>query len=461
MDALGRLGASFRFDRDVVTSDTPSHLFGNLCHQLACFDDQLRIAVLSAIHCGGGSAMSCRMQARKLLVEPIQDTQIIGPVVIVIDALDESGSDDGNAGTSRKTLVHAIVQEFPALPASIKVLITSRDEGSISQLMPQCKSCLHMNTMDLEGTEEDIHSFIQHRMAQICKYNSHHGLMNGWPGESRERELAHYADGLFIWADVACTFVENGDPVVQLEELFNNKKRVPAEGNLDHLFLNVIKCSLHADQPIQLNNWHYIVDSIVALKIPLTKNGMDSLLGLSIEHPGKTLLDGCQIKLTTSSIIISALKPILRIDSGNKGVVRLLHKSVFDYLTSHAKKPIWVNVPAHDCILAMQCFDIMNCNLQYDICNISNKSLLNSEVEGLPACVRKCIPEALHYACLFFGHHLKDGMIFQPALAKELHKFITCHLLHWMEVMSLLNQVHQAETCLQILFDCLQVKLFP
>jgi hypothetical protein len=182
---------------------------------------------------------------------------------------------------------------------------------------------------------------------------------------------------------------------------------------------------------------------------------------LSIGHATKTLLDGRQIKLTTSSVIISLLKPILRLDSGNNGVVRLLHKSVFDYLTTRAKEPIWVNVPAQDGILAMQCLDIMNRNLKYDICNIGNTSLLNSEVEGLPALVSKYIPEALHYASLFFVHHLKDAPTSQPALAKELHKFITCNLLHWMEVMSLLNQVHQAEVCLQILSDCLQVNLFP
>jgi hypothetical protein len=459
LDALGRLGASFRFDRDVVTSDTPSHLFGNLCHQLACFDDQLRAAVLSAIHRGGGSAMSCRIQARKLLVEPVRDTEIVGPIVIVIDALDESGSDEGNAGTSRKTLVHAIVQEFSALPASIKVLITSRDEGSISQLMPQCASYLHKNTMDVKGTEEDIHTFIRYRMGQICKL--HHGLTSCWPGATRERQLAHYADGLFIWADVACTFIESGDdPDIQLDELFNDEERMTAEAKLDHLFAGVIGCSLNVGQAIRFNNWHYVVDSIVALKTPLTNDGMDSLLGLSIGHSNKILLDGRQIKLTTSSTIISSLKPILRLDSGNNGVVRLLHKSVFDYLTNRAKEPILVNVSAQDCILAMQCLSMMNHNLQYDICNIGNKSLLNSEVEGLSGCMSKCISEALHYACLFFVHHLKDALISQPALGRELHKFITCNLLHWMEVMSLLNQVHQAEVCLQILSDCLQVNLF-
>ena len=454
--SLGRLGASFHFNRDAVTSDSPGHLFGNLSYQLACFDDQLRMAVLAAIHSGCGGAMSCRLQARTLIVEPIQQTEIVGPLVIVIDALDESGSDGGNVGTSRKTLVHAIVQEFSALPHSIKVLITSRDEGSISQLMPQCVSCLHKDTVDVKGTEEDIHTFIHYRMGQIQRSNP--GLPSWWPGTSRERHLARYADGLFIWADVACTFIESGDdPDVQLDDLFNDEERVTAEAKLDQLFVGVIGHSLNIGQTIRVNNWHYVVDTIVALKTPLTNSGMDSLLGLSMGHSSKTLLDGRQIRLTTSSIIISSLRPILRLDSSTSGVVRLLHKSVFDYLTSRAKEPILVNVSAQDGILAMQCLEIMNHNLHYNICNIGNKSLLNSEVEGLAGCVSRCIPEALHYACLYFVNHLKDSLTTQPALGRELYKFITLNLLHWMEVMSLLKQVHQAEVCLKILSDCVQV----
>jgi ATPase family associated with various cellular activities (AAA) len=455
--SLGRLGASFRFDRDAVTSETPGHLFGNLSYQLACFDDQLRVAVLAAIHSGCGGAMSCRMQARTLLVEPIQQTEIVGPLVIVIDAMDESGSDDGNVGTSRKTLVHAIVQEFSALPQSIKVLITSRDEGSISQLMPKCASCLHKDTIDVKGTEEDIYTFIHYRMGQIQSSNP--GLPSWWPGTTRERQLAHYADGLFIWADVACTFIESGDdPDVQLDELFNDEERVTAEAKLDQLFVGVISHSLNIDQIIRVNNWHYVVDTIVALKAPLTNSGIDSLLGLSMGQSSKTLLDGRQIKLTTSSTIISSLRPILRLDSGTGGgVVRLLDKSVFDYLTTRAKEPIWVNVSAQDGILALQCLEIMNHNLHYNICNIGNKSLLNSEVEGLAGCVNRCIPEALHYACLYFVDHLKDSLTSQPALERELYQFIAHNLLHWMEVMSLLKQVYQAEVCLKILSDCVQV----
>ena len=455
LDSLGRLGASFHFDRAVATLDTPGHLFGNLCHQLACFDDQLRTAVLSAMHRGCGGGMSCRIQARKLLVEPLQDAEIIGPVIIVIDALDESGDDDETSKTSRETLVNAIATEFPRLPKSIKVLITSRDEGSISRCMTQCGSCWHKDIADVNGTEEDIYSFVQYRMGQICK--SHTYLVNGWPGLIKERALAQYADGLFIWAGVACTFIQSGDPDVQLNELLKDGGRDTAEAKLDHLFIDVIGHSLHADDAIQVNNWHYIVDSIVALKTPLTIQAMDSLLGLSAGHPSHTLIDGRQIKLSTAYTIISSLRPILRIDPGIKKVVQLLHKSVFDYLTSRAKIPILVNVTAQNSILAMRCLEIMNDNLHHDMCNISNISLLDSEVDGLSASIGDHISEALSYAACCFAEHLNAALIEHEALINKLHKFITQHLLNWIEIMGLLGKLHEAEVCLANLFTWMKV----
>jgi hypothetical protein len=78
----------------------------------AYFDDRRHTVVLSAIHRGCGGAMSLVKQARTLLVEPIRDTRLIGPVVMVIDAPDESGADDGKPDATREVLVRAIVEDF-------------------------------------------------------------------------------------------------------------------------------------------------------------------------------------------------------------------------------------------------------------------------------------------------------------------------------------------------------------
>jgi hypothetical protein len=458
--SLGRLGASFRFDRDVAQPETPGQLFGNLCHQLALFDDQLRTAVLSAIHHGCGGAMALRMQARTLLVETAQSAEIVGPVLIVIDALDESGVDGHQPEPNRQTLVRAIVKELPALPPSIKVLITSRDEGIISQLMRSCPSCLRRSIDIAPDTEEDILQYIQHRMGQICSFLP--DLSDNWPGAAKEAELAHYADGLFIWASVACKFLQTGggDPDILLDDLLTSPhERVTAEAKLDHLFLDVLQHSLPVPEGIQKNNWHYIVGSIVALKTPLTYRDLNSLLGLSDKSQTQTmsLLDGSLVKLKTSFYIISSLRPILRIDPDLKNVVRLLHKSVFDFLTCRANKSFRIDLQMQNAILAMQCLSLMNQNLRYDICGIVNRSLLNSEIDGLPGLIHDCIPEALRYACHFFAYHLNDVAGPPLTLMEELHKFVTQKLMHWVETMSLLYPLHEAEICLQILSDYLKV----
>lgn len=458
LHSLGRLGASFRFDRDVVTADTPGQLFGNLCYQLAHFDDQFRAAMLSAILRKPSRGMSLKMLARTLLVEPIRGMEIIGPVVIVIDALDESGADDEQSRVTRETLVRVIVEELPTLPTSVKVLITSRDEGSISRLMPNCPSSFRKNIVDDEGTREDILKYIQFRMREIRKLRPN--PLDDWPGLAKESALAHYSDGLFIWAHVACTFLQSGyDPDIQLEELLKaSDQRVAAEAKLDRLYTDIINRN-RSGLAIPADSWHYVVDSIVALKTPLTVRDMDLLLGLSVGRQTFALISGRQIKLTTSYNIISSLRPILRIDAEIKSVVRLLHKSVFDFFTDRADESIRVDLIAQNGLLAMQCLEQMNHNLRYDICGISNISLLNSEVDEFSDRIRDSIPEALRYACRYFANHLSDVFTPLPALMDELHKFVTQKLLYWIEIMGLLNQLPEAEVSLQILSDYLKVDL--
>jgi NACHT domain len=453
---LGRLGASFRFDRREARPETPGLLFGNICHQLALFDAQLRVAVLSAIRRGSSGAMSLRMQARTLLVETTQSAEIVGPVVIVIDALDECGPDDE---PNRERLVQAIVKELPALPPSIKVLITSRDEGKISSLMLRCSSCLSMRMEDAPHTYEDILQYIRHRMARIPQ--TFPSSLGDWPGIVREIELARRADGLFIWASEACAFLERThDPDVELDKLLSvSPGGAKAEENLDLLYLDVIRRSRPEDEGIPTNNWDYVIGSLVALKTPLTYRDLDSLLNLSAElrQRAMTLIDGRQIQLTTCYRILSSLRPILRTDRNMEDVILLFHQSVFDYLTQRASKPIRVDLSLSNAILAKQCLDQMNRGLRYDICGIGDPLLLIMAVDGLSERVHAYIPEALRYACCFFADHLKNILSPHPALRTELERFVTKNLLHWIEVMSILDKIAWAKSCLHSLSDYMKV----
>jgi hypothetical protein len=298
-----------------------------------------------------------------VIIKTTKSAEVVGPAVIVID---ENGLDDGHE-SNREKFVQAIAEEIPALPPSIKVLITSRDEGKISLLMPDCSSCLSMRMEELLYTDEDILRYIRHRMVRIRRTLP--GPLDNRPGATREMELAQYADGLFIWANIVCAFLESGgdNPDVQLVKLGSNSREgVKAKENLDLLYLDVLRCSRPEDEGIPAHNWQYVVDSLAAPKTPLTYRNMGSVLSLSVE-------------------------------------------------------------------------------------------LLIAGVDGLSKRVHANIPEALRYACRHFAGHLNDIFSPLPVLRADLEIFVTNNLLHWIEVMGILNQIVEAEGCLRIRVDYMKV----
>ena len=72
-----------------------------------------------------------------------------GPIVIVIDALDEYGDVD-----SRKDLLPLIVEQFSQLPPMFRFLITSRPEQDIVAAFEPSNSCIV--SMHLTADTDDI-----------------------------------------------------------------------------------------------------------------------------------------------------------------------------------------------------------------------------------------------------------------------------------------------------------------
>ena len=457
-DGLERLGACFRFNRDTEDLNNPNYLFGNLCYQLAHFSERLSGKAHSVIKTMGRVDGSLQTQAKKLLVDTTNAAELVGPVVVVIDALDESGSKK-----MRRDILLAIAAEFPKLPRSIKVLITSRDEVDIRNSLEGCSR--EMRIDDTEGTAEDIASYIQFRMEDIRR---HSGIPSGWPKTEKLQELNRTAERLFIWASVACNFIEDGlDPAVRLNQMLvmtniGTGERKSALTALDNLYYNILE-NAFPDKD-DLDAFRYVVGSIVAVSTPFTHIGLDSLLGLvsDAEDP-LVFANGHLLHLSSSNVIISSLRSILRVDladpMGREGPVRLLHPSLFDFLTSRADDRFRIDLLEQNRILAFRCLAVLNSQLKFDICDIRNPSLLNKEIEDLPERIDHCIPEALRYACQFFAYHVAKVLDFDATLTNTLDEFVSKHLLHWIETMSLLGEISKAEECMQVLAHLLKVRM--
>ena len=133
-------------------------------------------------HC---TALSVRSQARKFIVETTTAAELAGPVVLVVDAMDEAGTKE-----TRRPLLDAIAEEFPNLPQTVKIIITSRDEQDIRTSLQACSDKMYIE--DAENTTEDIASYIRHRLALL---RSHPG---DWPNPQKLQALYLRAGHLFV-----------------------------------------------------------------------------------------------------------------------------------------------------------------------------------------------------------------------------------------------------------------------
>ena len=105
---------------------------------------------------------------------------------------------------------------------------------------------------------------------------------------------------------------------------------------MDALYKTVLEQSLKglqadrsdSERHDEISNWQWVLGAIVSLRTPLTIAAMDALLGLPTDS------------LKTTQDIISSLLPVLKMDGEIKNEAWLLHKSVFDFLTTQATRDV-------------------------------------------------------------------------------------------------------------------------
>ena len=115
-------------------------------------------------------------QVKRLIIEPTKHLDTIGPLVIVIDALDESG-DPVNC----RHLLRAISKQIAdnTLLTNLRFLITTRPETDIlTELLPGPQT-VRKDTGDIPKhiVDEDIREFVYYSLHQYTE------LESLWPGQ--------------------------------------------------------------------------------------------------------------------------------------------------------------------------------------------------------------------------------------------------------------------------------------
>ncbi|KAL2822913.1 WD40-repeat-containing domain protein [Aspergillus granulosus] len=98
--------------------------------------------------------------------------------------------------------------------------------------------------------------------------------------------------------------------------------------------------------------------------------------------------------------------------------------------------------------LLISCIRLMSTSLKGNICELNGPG---TPLQSIPSGrIRSHIPPELQYACLYWGKHLQESgvKIYDDDF---IHDFLKTHLLHWLEVLSLLDRVSDGIHILYVL----------
>ena len=452
LSETNRLGGSFFFKRGGADRGNATKLMTTIARQLADKEPKVASMLMQTIETDSTILSSAiQEQFQKLVFEPLSKISLSSPLVIIIDAMDECEGDDK---------IRAIIHLFSCIQSQhipwLKVFMTSRPDLPIRLGFAKAQGTYKdfiLQEIRSDIIEHDISIFLEYELRSIRDdYNLTAGetrLPPDWPGESRIKALVDLANPLFISAATACRFISepsHGHPDMLLEEILAYKGKSATSG-FDATYLPIlnrqitgIQSERKRDEVIQ--QLRKLIGTIITLESPLSISALEGLLNIS------QVIIADQLKM---------LHSVLQVSMSSKDPVRLFHLSFRDFLVdpeTRNKTPLWIDEKQMHQDIVVHCLRVMKANLRRDICDLRAPGIPRSNIDQQTVTNR--IQPELEYACLYWVDHLKKGDV--HISNNGLHLFLTSHLLHWIETLSLVGRASDSLGILRTLRSILQVR---
>src|SRR6266702_1267866 len=320
-DKMHRLTSSFIFLRK--EQFRPYHLFTTLVRDLSDRYPSFKTALGRVVKDNSSLRVGTRdydTLFESLILEPLKDLHIVGPILVVIDALDESGDATGRIG-----LHTFLAKNLIRLPPNFRVLITSRPEDGIEPALVGAPSVRirHMKDSELAAKmHDDILAFLRERLPSD-EFRSY--------GDA----LAIKAERLFQWAAVASQFIL--DPPGRFD--YSKKKSINhlldpstnrnGQDPLDALYKEVLE-GYFTDQETPLL-FRSVLGQLITSIEPLTIRSLTTLRQHVSHDRGD---DGDAVV-----VLLRRLGPLLsNVNSSDESLpIVPLHTSFRDFLTNKEK----------------------------------------------------------------------------------------------------------------------------
>ncbi|KAF8228359.1 hypothetical protein L208DRAFT_1460228 [Tricholoma matsutake] len=444
LDKKNMLGASFFCSRASDKANNARLIIPAIAHSLAKTSPSVRSEVVKAIESDErlmeSTYSNLKDQFEKLICQPIR--KAIGQSIktyktIVIDAVDECT--DLRLASSLIQLILSSVSDLP-----LKIFIASREETPIHNAFhsyPKVWTPLYLHEVKEDVIKHDIHQYLETSLSDIknCFPGDN---SNAWPSPSDISMLLDRCGTLFIYASTVIRYINDidGNYWYRLSVMTSSSSKSASHLQTDplyDLYGQILERANESKDPDEVCQISQLLSTVVFLQNPLTVQAIGSLLAMEI------------------SASLSPLRSVIHVSTNKQATVAPFHASFTDFITdpthcSPKRCPSFAALVASEghTMLALNCLQHMNCKLKYNICGVPDElTVSRREKRNLPENMSK-ISEALKYSCLYWASHLAKAEVFATELVTALDCFLRKHLLHWIECLSVLNELQTGLKCL-------------
>ena len=421
------LGSFLCFDRTYLAECRHEKVFSTMARDLAGQYPGVKRSLANALRERNWLKRTTDIiqQWEILLVKPSAHFPTDHPILLVIDALDESGDPQ-----SRKHLLPILANRAIELPSNVRILLTSRP---LDDILSALRSCVHIVSKPIDDIPEssithDIKSYISERLALVD------GL---FLDDNRLGLLVNHSQRLFQWAFVACEFIQGSgshrfsSSEQRFQQLINSS--ASATPSLDELY-NTILQEICPDNNEDMQAFQSIMGLVLALYEPLSLGALTAI-GKQF-HSGFDAYDINSVLKHMGSVLSGITNHLIPI--------RPLHSSFRDYLTDpQCSKRFYIDTSLHRNDLASATLQVMRAELKFNICSLETSYLLNSDVPNLAQKIEQFISSSLSYSCRYWASHVQ-ATLFNSNIAAQVREFLNEQLLYWIEVLSLMKSVQIA-----------------
>jgi hypothetical protein len=454
MKEQGILGATFFVDRQEAQRRDLSRIVQTLAYDLAKDDYRQLKAVWTVLRDDPAfERLSFEKQVRHLIKEPL-DIVLPETLVIVIDGLDECGAANG------ASLLETLVKSLEKHP--IKLFATSRNEAQIVDTLRDLPHTLYkLQDVEVSG---DVQLYWEYNLDELRRRNR----LPDWRSMVALDELVELTGYLFIYATTLFDVIQDtkASPIKELVKLLEISRAGSGstiafadpsvhQGPLEKLYIHILTEAVkdkHGNiRPGYALRVHDILEVVIFAREPITPQGLSDLLDMD-----KDELDA-YLMLLRSVLVVPDVNSL-------DGVVRPLHQSFPDFVRQqgnlvHSQLTMHLTV-AHNHV-AEKCLCQLNKHLHFDICHLKDASLFNREVLDLPTRLSRHVSAALRYSCRYWLSHLLEhtqAAGLQAHVPLGLDVFCEQHLLHWIELLSLVGDMITVQRMMPELISLINVR---